>query len=86
VVDTGAPRSATAAHVQGFLSRDRMSPPDFLAAGRAEVKAYDVELVEDRVVAIENVCLAGGRTLLARRVLMPVDRLLQHRRDRRRVI
>lgn len=46
VVDAGSPRNAPAAHMQGFLSRDGMSPADFLAAGRAEVSGYGVELVE----------------------------------------
>lgn len=53
VVDAGAPRNAPAAHMQGFLSRDGMSPADFLAAGRAEATGYGVELVEDQVVAVE---------------------------------
>ena len=35
VIDAGAPRNAPAAHMQGFLSRDGMSPADLLAAGRA---------------------------------------------------
>jgi thioredoxin reductase len=42
VVDAGSPRNAPAAHMQGFLSRDGMSPADFLAAGRAEVSGYGV--------------------------------------------
>jgi thioredoxin reductase len=48
VVDAAAPRNAPAAHMQGFLSRDGMSPADLLAAGRAEVTGYGVDLVEDR--------------------------------------
>ena len=73
VVDAGAPRNAPAAHMQGFLSRDGMPPADLLAAGRAEVAGYGVELVEDRVVGIEPgfvVRLAGGRVLRARRILV----------------
>jgi thioredoxin reductase len=73
VVDAGAPRNAPAAHMQGFLSRDGMSPADLLAAGRAEVISYGVELVEDRVVAIEAgfiVRLVGGGVLKARRILV----------------
>ena len=34
VVDSGAPRNAPAAHMQGFLSRDGMPPGELLAAGR----------------------------------------------------
>jgi glycine/D-amino acid oxidase-like deaminating enzyme len=35
VIDAGAPRNAPAAHMQGFLPPDGMSPADLLAAGRA---------------------------------------------------
>ena len=73
VVDAGAPRNAPAAHMQGFLSRDGMPPVDFLAAGRAEVTGYGVELFEDRVVGIElgfTVRLAEGEVLTARRILI----------------
>jgi thioredoxin reductase len=73
VVDAGAPRNAPAAHMQGFLSRDGMPPAGLLAAGRAEVAGYGVELVEDQVVGIEAgffVRLPGGRVLRARRILV----------------
>ena len=73
VIDAGEPRNAPAAHMQGFLSRDGMSPADLLDAGRAEVTGYGVELIEDRVVAIGGgftVHLADGRTLAARRLLI----------------
>ncbi len=73
VVDAGAPRNAPAAHMQGFLSRDGTPPADLLEAGRAEVRRYGVEIVEDRVVdatAGFQLRLAGGRTVAARRVLL----------------
>lgn len=73
VVDAGAPRNAPAAHMQGFLSRDGMPPADFLAAGRAEIAEYGVELVDDRVVGIESgffIRLAGGAVLTARRIVL----------------
>jgi thioredoxin reductase len=73
VVDAGGPRNAPAAHMQGFLSRDGMSPADLLAAGRAEISHYGSEVVEDQVVEIEDgfvVRLAGGRVLSARRILI----------------
>ena len=73
VVDSGRPRNAPAAHMQGFLSRDGMPPADFLAAGRLELAGYGVELIADQVAAIEAgfaVRLAGGRVLTARRVLV----------------
>jgi thioredoxin reductase len=73
LVDAGAPRNAPAAHMQGFLSRDGMSPVDLLAAGRAEISGYGVELVAGQVQEIEPgfvVRLADGRALTARRILV----------------
>ncbi len=73
VVDAGSPRNAPAAHMQGFLSRDGMPPADLLAAGRAEVTVYGVELIEDQVIGVEAgfaVRLASGRVLEARRLLI----------------
>ena len=73
VIDSGAPRNAAAAHMQGFLSRDGMPPAELLAAGRAEVAGYGVELIDNRVAGIEagfTVRLAGGRALTARRILL----------------
>lgn len=73
VVDAGSPRNAPAAHMHGFLSRDGMPPADLLAAGRAEVSGYGVELIDGEVVAIEpgfDVRLAGGEELGARRILI----------------
>ena len=64
VIDAGAPRNAPAAHMQGFLSRDGMSPADLLAEGRKEVTGYGVELVNDQVLGIEPgfVVRSGRRT------------------------
>ncbi|MCX4820976.1 NAD(P)/FAD-dependent oxidoreductase [Streptomyces sp. NBC_01142] len=77
VVDAGEPRNAPAAHMQGYLSRDGMSPAEFLAVGRREVTAYGVELAEDEVTdAIPDgadgfdVRLAGGRAVHARRLIV----------------
>jgi thioredoxin reductase len=73
VVDAGTPRNGPAAHMHGFLSRDGMRPTDLLAAARAEVHSYGVELVDDRVLGITSgfsVQLAGGRSVTARRLLL----------------
>ena len=73
VIDAGEPRNAPAAHMHGFLSRDGMRPAELLAAGRTEASAYGVELLQDRVVALEpgfTVEVASGRTLKARRILI----------------
>jgi thioredoxin reductase len=50
-----------------------MPPADLLAAGRAEVSGYGVELIDGEVVAIEpgfDFRLAGGEELGARRILI----------------
>ncbi|MGZ4792797.1 MAG: NAD(P)/FAD-dependent oxidoreductase [Ilumatobacteraceae bacterium] len=73
VIDSGAPRNAPAAHMQGFLSRDGMPPAELLAAGRGEVTGYGVEIVNDQVLTIEPgfaVRLDGGPVLTARRMLV----------------
>ncbi|MGV9557852.1 NAD(P)/FAD-dependent oxidoreductase [Streptomyces sp. NPDC003401] len=75
VVDAGEPRNAPAAHMHGYLSRDGMSPAEFLAAGREEIARYGVELVRDRVVDAARegdftVTLAGGRTVRARQLVV----------------
>ncbi|HET8529178.1 MAG TPA: NAD(P)/FAD-dependent oxidoreductase [Gaiellaceae bacterium] len=73
VVDAGEPRNGPAAHMHGFLSRDGTPPADLLAAARAELRGYGVELIEDRVVEAASgfrVRLAGGATLAARRLLL----------------
>ncbi len=73
VIDAGAPRNAPAAHMQGFVSRDGMPPAEFLAAGRAEVTGYGVELIEGQVAKIEAgfvVHLADGGAVNARRILI----------------
>jgi thioredoxin reductase len=57
--------------MQGFLSRDGMPPAELLEVARAEVRAYGVELIEDRVVDVDGgLRLASGRTVTARRLLL----------------
>lgn len=73
VVDAGEPRNAPSAHMQGYLTRDGMSPAEFLATGREEIARYGVELVRDRVVEVAvgfAVTLESGRTLQARRLVV----------------
>jgi thioredoxin reductase len=73
VVDAGSPRNAASPRMQGYLSRDGMPPAELVAAGRTELAKYAVEVVDDRVTAIQAgffVRLAGGRVLTARRILI----------------
>lgn len=77
VIDAGKPRNAPAAHMQGYLSRDGMPPSALLAAGRAEIAGYGVEVVDGVVAGIEatagpgfTIRLGDGADLAARRLLV----------------
>jgi thioredoxin reductase len=76
VIDSGQPRNAPAAHMQGFLSRDGMPPGQLLAAGRHEVAGYGGRLVEGTVVDVHphragfELTLSDGQVLTARRLLV----------------
>ncbi|GAB2807072.1 NAD(P)/FAD-dependent oxidoreductase [Streptomyces chlorus] len=79
VVDAGEPRNAPSPHMQGYLSRDGMSPAAFLAAGREEIAGYGVELLAGRVTDVTRngtgtadfaVLLDGDRTVRARRLIV----------------
>lgn len=75
VIDAGEPRNAPADHAHNYLGREGISPLELLEIGRAEVAAYGVEVVSDRVVGLSGevdgflVTTAGGRRFRARRVL-----------------
>ncbi|WP_323102169.1 NAD(P)/FAD-dependent oxidoreductase [Intrasporangium sp. YIM S08009] len=77
VVDSGAPRNAPAAHLQGFLSRDGMSPADLLEVGRREIAGYGATLVRGTVRELARcdgggfrASLTDGHRITARRVLV----------------
>ncbi|MER8041495.1 NAD(P)/FAD-dependent oxidoreductase [Streptomyces sp. NPDC094032] len=77
VVDAGEPRNAPAAHMQGYLTRDGMSPAAFLEAGRREIAGYGVAYTEGLVTAAApdgddgfTVTLADGRRIRARRLIV----------------
>ncbi len=77
IIDSGRPRNAPAAHLQGFLSRDGMSPTALLSAGRDEVASYGGELIDDSVTGVVRrgdttfgLLLASAAPLTARRLLV----------------
>jgi len=76
VIDAGEPRNAPADHAHNYLGREGVSPLELLETGRAEVAAYGVEVLDDRVVGLSGavddflVTTAGGRRVRARRVLV----------------
>lgn len=77
VIDSGSPRNAPAAHMQGFLSRDGLPPNELLALGREEVEGYGVEIIASSAIEIASVgasqfrvTLGDGRSIVARRLLI----------------
>jgi thioredoxin reductase len=73
VVDAGEPRNARADGIHNYLTSDGMTPADFAAAGRAEVRKYGGEIVDGRVVSAEpgfTVHLADGSAHPAQRLLV----------------
>lgn len=76
VIDGGEPRNAPAAGIHGFLTRDGISPVEFIEAGRAEVRAYGVHLRSGQVSAVTRdddsfiVTIDGSGTVGARRLLV----------------
>lgn len=49
VVDSGHPRNAASRMLNGYLSRDGISPREFLRLGRDEVARYGVEILDAEV-------------------------------------
>jgi thioredoxin reductase len=54
VIDDGHPRNAASAAAHGYFTRDGASPAELLAAGRAELAPYGVEIRDDTVVRAER--------------------------------
>lgn len=64
VIDAGAPRNRFAAHMHGVLGHDGLDPAELYARGRAEARAYGVEIVTGEVVAARDL---GDRVEVTRR-------------------
>jgi thioredoxin reductase len=60
ICDTGKPRNAASQVLHGYLTRDGMSPREFLAAGRRELERYDTVEFRD-VGAADAACDEHGR-------------------------
>ncbi len=75
VIDAGEPRNAPAAHMHSYLGHEGVPPSELAAIGRDEVRRYGAEVVAGRATAVHRrddrfvVELAGGNTVVARRVL-----------------
>jgi len=78
VCDTGRPRNAASQAIHGYLTRDGLSPREFLAVARGQLHQYDtVELRDIEVVAAAcrpdarfHVRLADGSEHTARKLLI----------------
>ena len=76
VIDAGEPRNAKADSAHSYLGREGINPLKLLEIGRAEVAAYGVEMLADRVVGLSHeqysflVTTEGGRRVTGRRVLV----------------
>jgi thioredoxin reductase len=76
VVDAAEPRNAIADGVHNYLGREGIHPLELLEIGRAEVAAYGVEVLADRIVGVSReedsflVITEDGRRATARRVLV----------------
>jgi thioredoxin reductase len=78
VCDTGRPRNAAAHALHGYLTRDGMSPLEFLALARQELEQYEtVELQSVEVAGAEcredsrfDVTLASGERASSRKLLI----------------
>jgi len=76
IVDSGEPRNARAEVVHGFLTRDGISPAEFLSVGRAEAESYGANLINGEAVGARRfgagfeVTLADERVVSARRLLV----------------
>jgi thioredoxin reductase/protein-L-isoaspartate O-methyltransferase len=76
VIDSGEPRNAPAAHMHSYLGHEGVPPSELSAIGREEVRSYGVEVLAGRAIDVTRlddgrfrVELAGGHTVVARRVL-----------------
>jgi thioredoxin reductase/SAM-dependent methyltransferase len=76
VIDSGEPRNAPAAHMHSYLGYEGVPPSELAAIGREEVRSYGGEVLAGRAVDVTRlddgrfrVALAGGHTVVARRVL-----------------
>lgn len=85
VVDAGEGRNAPAAPVHGDLGPEGAAPSVLTGAGRDEVRSYGGEILAGRVVSVTSTSdgqfraeLAGGHSVVARRVLAEEDRLDAH--------
>lgn len=77
VIDEGKHRNIRTGGIHNYLTRDGITPKEFTAATRAELKNYGVEIIEARVEAVAALAQHGfsaednnGKRYLSRRLLI----------------
>ena len=77
VIDAGEPRNAPAAEMHGFISRDGISPREFIELGRQELNGYGASIIFGRVQRADfgpnrtfTVTLESGAAVSARTMLV----------------
>jgi len=79
VVDSGEPRNQETLEVKGYLGLDGVAPAELRARGRESCRALGVDLVDGRVLHLEQrgdedflLCLEGGGRISCRRLLLAI--------------
>ncbi|MCG3124635.1 MAG: Thioredoxin reductase [Phycisphaerales bacterium] len=77
LVDAGKPRNAPSKKLSGYLTRDGISPSEFLELGRQELSRYDVPIRSGSVTSVRRTAdgrfeatLDSGEELRSRRLLL----------------
>lgn len=65
VCDAGQPRNAASQHLHGYLTRDGISPRDFIRLGREELAGYDTVEIRDVIVSDARCVSSSFRTVLS---------------------
>lgn len=76
IIDGGEPRNAPAEHMHGFITRDGISPAEFLSASRAEVIKYGAKIEATKATRVLRhtdgfeVHMGNGRVEIGRALLV----------------
>ena len=79
VVDSGDPRNWETRGINGYLGHQGIQSPELRKLGRVECEQYGAQFVSGIVDTAENetgelflICLRGGKTIEARRILLAI--------------
>lgn len=79
VVDSADPRNWETVEISGYLGLPGVTPSELRARGRAECRTLGVELIDGRVIRVEQrsdddflLCLEGGGRIACKRLLLAI--------------